>query len=86
MNPLFRSFKIKNLELKNRVVMPPMCQYSVTKEDGTPNDWHYTHYVSRAIGGTGLIIVEMTNVEPDGRITNNCLGLWLMIKFLPING
>lgn len=76
MKELFHPFQIKNLELKNRVVMPPMCQYSVTKEDGTPNDWHYTHYVSRAIGGTGLVIVEMTNVEPDGRISNNCLGLW----------
>ncbi|MDX8044434.1 NADH:flavin oxidoreductase/NADH oxidase [Gracilibacillus sp. S3-1-1] len=76
MDQLFSSFQIKNLALKNRVVMPPMCQYSVTKEDGTPNDWHYHHYVSRAIGGTGLVIVEMTNIEPDGRITNNCLGLW----------
>ncbi|MFC4401949.1 NADH:flavin oxidoreductase/NADH oxidase [Gracilibacillus xinjiangensis] len=76
MNQLFSSFHIKNLTLKNRVVMPPMCQYSVIREDGIPNDWHYTHYVSRAVGGTGLIIVEMTNVEPDGRITNNCLGLW----------
>src|SRR5690625_1478886 len=56
--------------------MPPMCQYSVTKKDGTPNDWHYTHYVSRAVGGTGFIIVEMTNVEPDGRISDNCLELW----------
>lgn len=76
MNQLFSQFNIKNVNLKNRVVMPPMCQYAVSKEDGTPNDWHYTHYVSRAIGGTGLIIVEMTNVEPDGRISNNCLGLW----------
>ncbi|SHN22868.1 NADH:flavin oxidoreductase/NADH oxidase [Gracilibacillus kekensis] len=76
MNTLFNTFQIKNLELKNRVVMPPMCQYSVTKEDGTPNDWHYTHYVSRAVGGTGLVIVEMTNIEPDGRISNHCLGLW----------
>src|SRR5699024_8606404 len=43
---------------------------------GNPNDWHYVHYVSRAVGGTGLIIVEMTDVEPDGRITNYDLGLW----------
>ncbi|KAA1036601.1 NADH:flavin oxidoreductase/NADH oxidase [Macrococcus equipercicus] len=69
-------FTYKNMELKNRVVMPPMCQYSVTKEDGTPNDWHFVHYASRAVGQTGLIIVEMTNIEPDGRITANCLGLW----------
>ncbi|QNS15849.1 NADH:flavin oxidoreductase/NADH oxidase [Mannheimia bovis] len=71
---LFTPFKIKNLELKNRVVMPPMCQYSAT--DGVPNDWHFVHYTSRAIGGVGLIIVEMTNIAPNGRITPNCLGLW----------
>ncbi|TLU76194.1 NADH:flavin oxidoreductase/NADH oxidase [Mannheimia varigena] len=71
---LFTPFNIKNLELKNRVVMPPMCQYSAT--DGVPNDWHFVHYTSRAIGGVGLIIVEMTNVASNGRITPNCLGLW----------
>ena len=71
---LFTPFSLKNLELKNRVVMPPMCQYSAT--DGVPNDWHFVHYTSRAIGGVGLIIVEMTNVAPNGRITPNCLGLW----------
>lgn len=67
-------FKLKNLELKNRIVMPPMCQYSAT--DGVPNDWHFVHYTARAIGGVGLIIVEMTNVAPNGRITPSCLGLW----------
>lgn len=71
---LFTPFTIKDLELKNRVVMPPMCQYSAT--DGVPNDWHFVHYTSRAIGGVGLIIVEMTNIAPNGRITPNCLGLW----------
>lgn len=69
-------FQFKGLTLKNRVVMPPMCQYSVDAHDGTPNDWHFVHYVSRAVGGTGLIIVEMTDVEPDGRISNGDLGLW----------
>lgn len=67
---------IKGLALKNRIVMPPMCQYSVDALDGIPTDWHFVHYVSRAIGGTGLILVEMTDVEPDGRITNKDLGLW----------
>lgn len=67
-------FNIKNLQLKNRIVMPPMCQYSAT--DGMPNDWHFVHYTSRAVGGVGLIIVEMTNVAPNGRISPNCLGLW----------
>ncbi|MER2172646.1 MAG: NADH:flavin oxidoreductase/NADH oxidase [Psychrobacillus psychrodurans] len=69
-------FKIQGLQLKNRIVMAPMCQYSVEKEDGIPNDWHFIHYVSRAVGGTGLIIMEMTSVTPEGRITNQDLGLW----------
>ncbi len=73
---LFSPYEIKDLSLKNRVVMPPMCQYSVTNKDGIATDWHYMHYVSRAIGGTGLIIIEMTDVEPDGRITDFDLGLW----------
>ncbi|SMF86224.1 2,4-dienoyl-CoA reductase [Paenibacillus uliginis N3/975] len=73
---LFTPYNFKNLTLKNRIVMPPMCQYSVQAEDGTPNDWHYVHYVSRAVGGTGLIIVEMTGIHPDGRISNQDTGLW----------
>ncbi len=76
MNHLFESFAIKGLELKNRVVMPPMCQYSVHNRDGKATDWHFVHYVSRAIGGAGLIIIEMTDVEPDGRISDFDLGLW----------
>ncbi|QTN00673.1 NADPH dehydrogenase [Sediminibacillus dalangtanensis] len=76
MEHLFTPYKLKNLELKNRVVMPPMCQYSVTNKDGIATDWHYIHYVSRAIGGASMIIIEMTDVEPDGRITDNDLGLW----------
>lgn len=56
--------------------MPPMCQYSVEAKDGIPTDWHFVHYTSRAIGGTGLIIIEMTDVEPDGRISDYDLGLW----------
>ncbi|WP_455714205.1 oxidoreductase, partial [Anaerosporobacter sp.] len=76
MKHLFDSYKLKNLELKNRIVMPPMCQYSVDKKDGIATDWHFLHYVSRAVGGTGLIIIEMTDVEPDGRISDYDLGLW----------
>ncbi|MGP7819611.1 NADH:flavin oxidoreductase/NADH oxidase [Niallia sp. 01092] len=76
MEHLFSPFSFKGLELKNRVVMPPMCQYSVANKDGIATDWHYVHYVSRAIGGAGLIIIEMTDVEPDGRITDFDLGLW----------
>ncbi|MNM15789.1 NADPH dehydrogenase [compost metagenome] len=73
---LFTPYTLKNLELKNRIVLPPMCQYSVTAKDGIANEWHHTHYVSRAVGGTGLIIIEMTDVEPDGRISDYDLGLW----------
>ncbi|MBO9599060.1 MAG: NADH:flavin oxidoreductase/NADH oxidase [Cohnella sp.] len=76
MSYLAKPFTLKGLTLRNRVVMSPMCQYSVDAEDGIPNEWHYVHYTSRAIGGTGLIIIEMTDVEPDGRITNRDLGLW----------
>ncbi|OIK14807.1 NADH:flavin oxidoreductase/NADH oxidase [Bacillus sp. MUM 13] len=76
MTTLLDTFKLKDLQLKNRIVMPPMCQYSVTEKDGKPNEWHYSHYTSRAIGGAGLIIMEMTDVDPDGRITDFDLGLW----------
>lgn len=84
MEHLFSPYKFKGLELKNRVVMPPMCQYSVEKKDGIATDWHYIHYVSRAIGGTSFIIIEMTDVEPDGRITDFDLGLWSDEQIAPL--
>ncbi|MCK1972088.1 NADH:flavin oxidoreductase/NADH oxidase [Bacillus safensis] len=73
---IFDPFTLKGLEVKNRIMMSPMCQYSVDKKDGIATDWHYIHYVSRAIGGAGLVMVEMTDVEPDGRISDYDLGLW----------
>lgn len=73
---LFDEFSLKGLTVKNRVMMSPMCQYSVWDQDGTPNEWHYVHYVSRAVGGVGLVMIEMTDVVPDGRITVNDLGIW----------
>ncbi|TMV49645.1 NADH:flavin oxidoreductase/NADH oxidase [Paenibacillus mesophilus] len=76
MNRLNTPFSYKSLQLRNRIVMPPMCQYSVTAKDGKPNDWHLVHYASRAVGGAGLVIIEMTDVEPDGRISDYDLGLW----------
>lgn len=76
MSHLYSPFSVKGLELKNRIVMAPMCQYSVESKDGAPTDWHFVHYTSRAVGGTGLLIMEMTGVEPDGRITDHDLGLW----------
>lgn len=73
---LFSPYELKGLSLKNRIVMAPMCQYSVTAKDGKPNDWHFVHYTSRAVGGVGLVMMEMTDVHPDGRITDYDLGLW----------
>lgn len=73
---LFDAFTLKALHVKNRIMMSPMCQYSVWAKDGTPNEWHYVHYISRAVGGTGLIMIEMTDVVPDGRITVYDLGIW----------
>lgn len=75
MSKLFRSYTVKNLELKNRIVMAPMCQYSAD-EEGFANSWHTVHYATRAIGGVGLIILEATAVEPRGRISANDLGIW----------
>jgi NADPH2 dehydrogenase len=75
MSKLFSTFSIKDLELKNRVVMPPMCMYSA-EDDGLIKDWHIIHYASRAVGGVGLIIQEATAIEPQGRITDNDLGIW----------
>ncbi len=72
---LFEKTKIGNLELKNRIVMPAMCQYS-SDETGTVKFWHLSHYHQRAIGGTGMIIIEATAVDPDGRISKNDLGIW----------
>ncbi len=75
MSKLFSSFKIKDIEIKNRIVMSPMCMYSAGN-DGIAKDWHYIHYTSRAVGGVGLILQEATAVEPRGRISSNDLGLW----------
>lgn len=75
MRKLFSEYKIKDLVLKNRIVMPPMCMYSAAG-DGLVAEWHPIHYASRAIGGVGLIIVEATGICPEGRISGNDLGIW----------
>ena len=75
MSKLFEPISIKDLKIKNRIVMPPMCQYSASI-DGHAKNWHYTHYTTRAVGGTGLIIIEATAVEPRGRISARDLGIW----------
>ena len=78
----FEPFKIKDLELKNRIVMPPMCMYSAP--DSIPTGFHLQHYGARALGGAGLIIVEATGVLPEGRISDNCLGLWSDDQIAPM--
>lgn len=75
MSKLFCNYKLKNLELKNRVVMAPMYMDSAD-ELGNVNSWHNLHYGNRAVGGTGLIIIEATAVESRGRITAMDLGIW----------
>jgi anthraniloyl-CoA monooxygenase len=72
--PMFSPFKLRDMQLVNRVVVSPMCQYSAT--DGVPDDWHLVHLGSRAIGGAGLVFAEMTDVSPEGRISPGCTGLW----------
>lgn len=74
MSALFQPYNLKAVTLRNRIAVPPMCQYSAT--DGVPNDWHLSHYASIARGGAGLVIVEATAVAPEGRITPGCTGLW----------
>jgi 2,4-dienoyl-CoA reductase-like NADH-dependent reductase (Old Yellow Enzyme family) len=71
---LFSPIKIKNIELKNRIVVSPMCEYSST--DGFANDWHLVHLGSRAVGGAGLIFTEATAVSLEGRISPDDLGIW----------
>lgn len=72
--PMFMPFELRGMRLQNRVVVSPMCMYSA--EDGTPNDFHLMHLGQRALGGAGLVMAEMTNVSPEGRITPGCTGMY----------
>lgn len=74
MAKLFEPLRIRSAELKNRIVVSPMCEYS--SEDGFANDWHLVHLGSRAVGGASLVIAEATAVSPEGRITPDDLGIW----------
>jgi 2,4-dienoyl-CoA reductase-like NADH-dependent reductase (Old Yellow Enzyme family) len=71
---LFNPLKLRELELKNRIIVSPMCQYSA--DGGIPNNWHLVNYGSRAVGGAALVMVEATAVCPEGRITPWCTGIW----------
>jgi 2,4-dienoyl-CoA reductase-like NADH-dependent reductase (Old Yellow Enzyme family) len=71
---LFRPITFRSVTARNRIMVSPMCQYSAI--DGVANDWHFQNLASRAVGGAGVVCVEMTNVEARGRITAGCMGLW----------
>lgn len=75
MAALFSEFKLKDVVLRNRIAVSPMCQYS--SENGFPTDWHLVHLGSRAVGGAGLVIVEATAVSPEGRISPADSGIYL---------
>jgi len=72
--PMFAPFKLREMEVMNRVTVSPMAMYSAV--DGVPNDFHFVHYGERALGGAGLIFTEMTCVSPEGRISPGCTGMW----------
>ncbi len=72
--PMFAPFRLRDMDLKSRIVVSPMAQYKA--EDGCPTDWHLVHYGERAKGGAGLVYTEMTCVSPEGRITPGCPGLY----------
>jgi len=74
MTPLLTPLTIRDITLRNRIGVSPMCQYSA--EDGFPTDWHFVHLGSRAVGGAGLVMVEATAVEPRGRISPWDAGIW----------
>lgn len=74
MSLLFSPWRLGSLELPNRIVVAPMCQYSAV--DGVPQDWHLMHYGALAMSGAGLLIMEATGVNAEGRITPGCTGLW----------
>jgi anthraniloyl-CoA monooxygenase len=72
---MFVPFRVRGVELANRVCVSPMAQYRA--ENGTPNEWHFVHYAERAKGGAGLVFTEMTCVSPEGRISPGCTGLYV---------
>ena len=75
MASLFNEFRLKDVVLRNRIAVSPMCQYS--SDNGFPNDWHFVHLGSRAVGGAGLVMVEATAVSPEGRISPADSGIYL---------
>ena len=74
MPSLFTPFTLKDITLRNRIAVSPMCQYSA--DEGVINNWHEVHLAGLARGGAGLVIAEATAVSPEGRITPGCAGIW----------
>jgi len=74
MSALFQPLRLRGVELRNRIVVSPMCQYSCV--DGVPTDWHLVHLGSRAVGGAALVFAEATAVSPEGRISPGDAGIW----------
>src|ERR1700693_5048995 len=71
---LFTPLQIREVHLRNRIGVSPMCEYSSI--DGYANDWHFVHLGSRAVGGAGLVLTEATAILPEGRISPQDLGIW----------
>ena len=76
MTKLFSPIKIRDLEIKNRLWVSPMCMYSCEGQDGVVGQWHLVHLGSRAMGGAGMVIAEASAVSPEGRISPWCPGLY----------
>lgn len=76
MSKLFTPIKIRDLEVKNRLWVSPMCMYSCLAEDGVVGQWHLVHLGARAVGGAGLVMAEASAVNPEGRISLWCPGIW----------
>lgn len=75
-SPLFAPLTLRELTLRNRLVVSPMCQYSCEAQDGLATDWHLVHLGSRAVGGAALVFTEAAAVTPEGRISPQDLGFW----------
>lgn len=76
MTSLFDPVSLGAVTLRNRLILPPMCQYTVAAKDGVPTAWHLAHLGARAAGGFGMVVAEATSVSPEGRISDQDTGIW----------
>ena len=84
MPTLFDPMELRSVTLRNRIMISPMCQYSA-ESNGSATDWHLVHLGSRAIGGAGLIMTEMSSIESGGRLSHNDLGIYDDAHIKPLN-